>query len=125
MKKLYEIKHDYYCQPENFYSGKTITYYDCWEDFLFDWKDADEDYNLLFRFDWNQEEDDEDEGNNIIENKLYLHWILQRKGLYICSIVTVKKENEKDIKKWLEKKYKHLIKLWQPFGEERKNENER
>lgn len=109
MKKLYECKHDYYCQHENHYSNNTVTFFDSWKDFYECWGDSDMDYNLLFRWDWNI---DEETG----ENELYLYWMLQRKGAYICSIVKVKKEDEPKIKKWLNKRYNHLNKLWEPFN---------
>lgn len=114
MTKLYEIEHDYYCAEHNYRvsgtkSHEVIFEYDNWKVFKESgWFNSDQDLNLLFRFDWK----DQDTG----VGELYLYWILQRKGDFNCCIIhNMKIENEVEVREWLQKRFDHLKNLWEPL----------
>lgn len=106
-KHLWEPVHSYYCNPENYYAGRSDrSFFKDWASFLEEWENADFDYNLLFRWDW-----DEKEGT------LTLFWMGQRKGLFQSTkIVEVTREDEPSVRAWLEKRWKHLASLWAPLS---------
>lgn len=103
-KYLWEVEHEYYCNLGNYYSNDCGEEYDTWEDFFEEWGDADLDFNLLFRWDWNPE-----------SNKLYLFYMLQRKGIYRYCSVNIKEEDEQKIIDFLKPKWQHLKGLWSPL----------
>lgn len=114
MPKLHEIQHPYYCTEHNYRVSGIKSYevlfeFDDWEAFKeSSWFACDPDYNLLFRFDWK----DQDMGTG----ELFLYWILQRKGDFNCCIVhDMKIENEIEVREFLQKRFDHLKKLWEPL----------
>ena len=44
-------KHPYYCSHSNYFSNDCGFEYECWSDFYEEFADFDIDYNLVFRFD--------------------------------------------------------------------------
>ncbi len=61
-KHLWEVEHEYYCNLGNYYAVIDDCHqeYDSWQEFHDKEGDSDMDYNLLFRWDW-KEEDEEGE----------------------------------------------------------------
>lgn len=123
MKHLWEESHLYYCVPTNYFNRRgTIDHHDSWEEFYHEYSEADFDCNLIFRWDW-QCKDNWNEEQGVIagqegsmeSDELRIYWMGQRSGLYRCSIVSVKKEDETKVIRFLEPRFQHLKKIWQPF----------
>src|SRR4030066_677231 len=86
-KHLWEVDHPYYCEQGNYYSNRDDgTHSSSWGEFMQEFKDADFDMNLLFRWDWLPKERD---GNNkpvwnddiyYRDGELVVFWMGQRKG---------------------------------------------
>jgi len=77
--KLYEVKHSYYCEEQNYFTNQSTTsQYGSWASFIEEEGTIDPDYNLLFRWDW------------LEEDKLKVFWMTQRKGFHRTSIISEK-----------------------------------
>jgi len=123
-KKLWEAEHAYYCNEGNYFASgndQPTSSYDSWQGFLGSEGDSDPDYNLLFRWDWSFDGEDDD-GNPVVhpdpyyrDGTLKLFWIGQRKGLYRWTCVSVCKADEPVIREWLTGRLKHLLSLWEPL----------
>lgn len=123
MKHLWEINHPYYCNLGNYYSNEPGDEFKTWQGFYENYKDADFDMNLIFRWDWEALESD-DKGEPIWKDDIYyrdgrleIFWMGQRKGLYRFSVIQVCKADEPEIIAFLKPRYLHLLKLWEPFNE--------
>lgn len=131
---LWEVDHPYYCSESNYYVGGIPRPYpngqprpvddsfvpfdhvevESWD--AFGWKDSDPDMNLLFRWDWQvPDPDDLEDGEEPVE-KLLLFWMLQRKGRFMAMSMPVQREEEPAIREWLQGRFAHLLKLWEPFS---------
>lgn len=125
-KRLWDIQHDYYCSESNYFSNDCKNHYPRWQDFIESEGDNDFDMNLLFRFDWEApREDDEPENpiewigdENYRDCRLWLFWMGQRKGLFRCTTVDVCRADEPSVREWLQKRWKHMHKLWAPISGE-------
>lgn len=104
---LWEVEHAYYCNEENYYAGsKTVGEFNSWESFLADEGDADLDYNLVFRWDWDK-----------TEKTLKLFFMGQRKGLFRTAIIRgMHPDEEASVRQYLETRWKHLSDLWAPIS---------
>ena len=111
---LWKVDHPYYCNECGYGCHYEL---DSWADFMSEMGDSDPEYNLCFRWDWILEEEklENEECPQIISNKLKLFFMLQHKGILISYDVKVKKEDEPLIRKWLEERMVHLLKLWEPL----------
>lgn len=110
MRHLWEIEHAYYCNEGNYFSRESVCdTYKNWESFEEEYKDADKDYNLLFRFDWHVTDEGKDE--------LKIFWMGQRKGLYRYTIVYVTKQDEQKIIDFLKPFWEHMKEMWNPISE--------
>lgn len=120
-KHLWEVKHSYYCNEGNYFSRESCeSYYKSFADFLEEYGDCDMDYNLLFRWDWDEQDDETGDQTfngdvNYRNGKLKLFWMGQRKGLYQWSIVEVCRADEPVIIEFLKPRMKHLFSLWYPL----------
>jgi len=108
MPKLYEIDHPYYCSEHNYrcsgiQSHTVVFQYDNWEAFKeSSWFDSDLNWNLLFRFDWRDQLNED--GTDTQNGQLCLFWLLQRKGDFnSCIISNMKIENEPEVREWLQR----------------------
>ena len=110
-KHLWEVKHDYYCSESNYYHAGELEHFDSWNEFLEAYGTANPDMNLLFRWDWRGGDID-----TYTSDVLELFYILQRKGIFRPIEVSVSKDNEEEIKRWLNIKFDHLFKLWVPIA---------
>lgn len=120
MKHLWEVDHAYYCNLGNYYTNDCGTEHKSWADFLADWGDSDKDYNLLFRWDWKEEDSETGEPNykgddNYRNGKLEIFWLLQRKGIYQFSTVEVCRADESAVIEFLKPRLAHLMSLWEPL----------
>lgn len=55
---LWEAEHSYYYSDSNYTKNGCRADYESWTSFMAESGDIDPDYNLLFRWDWNAETDD-------------------------------------------------------------------
>ena len=114
---IWEIDHPYYCNEGNYYARESVcSEYKRWQDFLEEYKDADLDLNLIFRFDWVEEEDSYTGDDNYRNGKLKIFWMGQRKGLYRYSIVEVCRADELSVIQFLKPRWEHLRLLWEPIS---------
>lgn len=104
VKNLWETEHPYSCQHGCFYHNGCHQEFSSWQAFLEEWGDADEDFNLLFRWDWYSE--------NSNDNELNLFFMQQRKASPFSVVVKVSKIDEPIIRTYLTEKLAHLMKLW-------------
>jgi len=118
---LWEAKHSYYCNEGNYFSRESVaSQYDTWDEFMDEDGDADFDMNLLFRWDWEETDEDTDEptvrGDTAERNgTLKLFWMGQRKGLYRYTIVKVSRDDEPSVIAFLQERFEHLVALWEPL----------
>lgn len=119
-KHLWEVKHSYYCEAGQYFGGEnTIENYKSFADFLAAMGDCDPDYNLLFRWDWSERDDDLNEtfnGDNYYRNgKLSLFFMAQRKGYHFTHLVEVCRADEPAVRAFLAPRLVHLLSLWEPL----------
>lgn len=128
---LWEVDHPYYCSESNFYSNDCHTDFDSWSDFFDDMGSSDFDMNLLFRWDWNiKNSDDEDApdyygrqseyhptiNDNDLGYTLCLFFMQQRKGKFVAFEVTVCRDDEVAVKEFLLPRLAHLKLMWEPLS---------
>jgi hypothetical protein len=120
-KRLWEVEHDYYCNQGNYFAAESVeAAYRSFAEFLAEEGDSDMDYNLLFRWDW-QEQGDDGEPNfngdvNYRNGKLLLFWMGQRKGVYRYSTIEVCRADEPAVIAFLRPRWEHLRSLWMPLS---------
>lgn len=120
-RHLWECEHSYYCSTKNYYCNESTCSFKCLEDFLASEGDADMDYNLLFRWDWLEEDEKTGEcnynGDNYYRNgELRLFFMGQRKGLYRSACVQVCRADEPKIVEYLRPRWEYMQRLWEPFA---------
>ena len=118
---LWEAKHPYYCNEGNYYARESCeAYYKSWADFMEEEGAADKDYNLVFRFDWDENDGEDDPtfngDTNYRNGKLKLFYMGQRKGLYRWSIVEVCRADEPAVIDFLRERWEHMQTLWAPLS---------
>lgn len=120
-KHLWEVGHSYYCNDGNYFTNESVCgEYTSWASFIAEYKDADMDMNLLFRWDWREGEDwDLEPFNgdiNYRNGKLLIFWMGQRKGIYRCSSIEVCRADEDDVRAFLLPRWEHMKALWEPIS---------
>lgn len=123
-KHLWECEHQYYCSEENYFDNDTTTSHKSFDDFLAEEGDADMDYNLVFRWDWTEEDEETGEcnykGDDYYRNgKLSIFFMGQRKGLFRSVTVDVCRADEPKVIEYLKPRWEHMQALWAPFKGER------
>lgn len=122
MLKLEQTDHSYYCEC---WENRRHKEFDSWEEFK---KEEglgyDFDYNLLFRFDLNYEDEPEDKYYKTYT--LQLHHALQRHGSeqWHAVIHNIKEDDIAEINEHLRNAKKHLLDLWQEIDIEKVEEGE-
>lgn len=121
MPHLWGADHSYYCNLGNFYSNEPGEHFKSWADFLAANGDCDFDMNLVFRFDWKEDDPETGESTykgdpNYRNGKLEVFWMGQRKGLYRFSVVEVCRNDEPAVIEFLTPRWKHLKELWLPLS---------
>lgn len=123
-KHLWDVDHSFYCEQHNYFnrSGEdqpTEFAYKSWSDFLEEMGEASMDLNLLFRWDW-QEDDrygvkqfngDPNDRNGL----LLLFFMAQGKGFHTCARIDVCRADEPAVIEYLIPRLKHLQSLWAPL----------
>ena len=115
MKHLWETDHAYYCSESNYYAAgnqQPHDHHESWEDFIAEYGNADFDMNLVFRWDWNNK-DDEDEPLPEGKGLLKIFWMGQRKGLYRWTTIDVNQTDEDAVRDFLLLRWQHLKALWE------------
>lgn len=130
---LWEHDHPYYCSEGCYYVPGTRwsevhADWESWQDFLEDWGNVDPDYNLLFRWDWEQADpqnfylkpgDPDDETAEYEEAKkvdtLKLFFYLQRKAKPFSHTIRVTEADEESVRAWLTGRAEHMRTLWAPL----------
>jgi hypothetical protein len=118
---LWEVDHPYYCNEGNYYAGGCGDEYKSFCNFLSEYADADFDMNLVFRFDWVEQDSETGEPNfngddNYRNGILKIFWMGQRKGLYHFSLVEVCRADEPAVIEFLRPRWEHLRQMWAPLA---------
>jgi len=117
MKHLWEIKHAYHCEGQNYFQSglsttETIHHFESFKDFMDDWGDSDMDYNLVFRWDW-LPKDPEWERE---QDELHVFFMMQRKGFHVeCIVDGIKRTDEPKVRAFLTKRAEYMKELWEPL----------
>lgn len=114
--RLWEIKHPYYCNEGLYFgtgsSGGVDDHFRTFAEFAAEYADADFDYNLVFRWDW--QEDNAFNGDvNYRNGRLLVFWMIQRKGYHRWSTVEVCRADEPAVIEFLKPRWEHMKKLWE------------
>ncbi|MDB4726007.1 hypothetical protein OAF54_01130 [bacterium] len=123
MKHLWEIDHPYYCAEDHYFgTGRYDSpndHHHTWASFVNEYQDVDKDYNLIFRWDW--ELDDEDgkphEDKYYRDGTLKIFWMIQRKGFHRVTSAKVCQADEPEVIKYLKPFWKHMQELWGGISE--------
>jgi len=115
MKHLWEVEHDYYCHEENFFSNDTVDHCESIDEFMTVHAGADMNMNLIFRWDWIEEDPTFNGDVHFRNGVLKVFWMLQRKGIYRCTTVAVCRADEPKVIAFLEPRRQHLLALWEPL----------
>jgi hypothetical protein len=127
-KNLWEVKHPYYCEGQNFFrrldsSTQTEFEYKTFALFLSEWGEADKDYNLLFRWDWKDWKEENEDGSlnfngdvNYRNGELILTFMTQRKGYHAQCRVEVCRADEPAVIEYLRPHWDHMKSLWEPLS---------
>lgn len=120
-KHLWEVDHPYYWAEGSFHERGMHVRHDSWAEFIQEMGDADEDLNLVCRWDWKQDEPDEDSGGNAPPvpagtGTLTVFYVVQRKAYTFSHEVAVTSADEPAVRAWLGQKWRHLQRLWTPLS---------
>jgi hypothetical protein len=120
-KHMWEVDHSYYCSDQSWNGGGESCFeFKSWQDFMAEMGDADMDYNLIFRWDWKEMDDDGGStykgDDNYRNGKLHLYQMQQRKGRFVVMIVEVCRADEKAVRKYMEPRWNYLRDLWEPIA---------
>lgn len=124
---LWEVDHAYYCTEDNYFKSSDIEIvyeYKSLGEFLSQMADADLNYNLLFRWDWQEGEDYDlapfNGDVNYRNGRLLMFFMHQRKGYHSTSIVEVCRADEQAVIQYLTPRLEHLMSLWSPLTQQKK-----
>jgi len=119
-KHLWEVGHAYYCNEGNYFNNECGHEFKSFADFLEEMGNADKDYNLLFRWDWIENDDEVAppyNGDPYYRNgKLKLFYMQQRRGKYTYCIVEVCRADESAVIEFLRPHFEYLCDLWHPLA---------
>lgn len=118
---LWEVDHPYYCEEGNYYGGGNHYKYSTWQEFTAEMGSADENLNLVFRWDWDEEDGETGEsnfnGDDYYRNgRLKLFYMGQRKAKAYSCEVQVCRADEPAVLAFLRDKWRHMQVLWEPIS---------
>lgn len=117
-KHLWEVEHPYYWAEGSFHERGMHVRHDSWAEFIQEMGDADEDLNLVCRWDWKQDEPDEENPAPIPDGTgtLTVFYVVQRKAYTFSHEMAVTAADEPGVRGWLAAKWRHMQRLWEPFA---------
>jgi len=104
------IDHDYYASGSNYYSNDAGGKYDTWADFYKEFKDANIDMNLVYRWDIYEREK---------SGRYYMQVVIiaQRKGIYMPIHINYVDDKDVDqIQEFMRPHFEKLLIIWQPLS---------
>lgn len=108
------VDHPYYCSDSNYYSREAGAEWETMAEFLDEFEDADEDMNLVFRWDLGTRTDSGEDHGRYDASVFLMH---QRKGLFSPHYIKHVNESEAErFKAYLEKHWKRLKEIWEPIS---------
>jgi hypothetical protein len=110
---LWEHEHPYYCAEGNWFKNGEHTCWPSWAAFVASgWTRNDPELNLVWRWDWPMDCDDEDEPTDKPGDRLLLFVMLQRKAYNFSHEVAVTPNDEPAIRAYLARSAAVIAKLW-------------
>lgn len=118
---LWEVNHPYHCTTSNYYTSEDLTNrHRTWAEFLAEFGDNDLDYNLVFRWDWQEGADHDlpeyNGDDNYRHAELRINVFYQRKGYHSTQIIEVCRADEPAVIEFLRKRLAYLQELWEPLA---------
>jgi len=116
-KKLVEMScyHSYDCSDNNYFNSSTSCTFNTATEFLEEFEDSDEDYNLVFRWDITEKTDDNDKTTG--EYNASVFFVLQRKGYFLPTFIeNITPSELPRFKRFLKIRWEHLESLWSPIS---------
>lgn len=111
---LWDVEHPYYCNEGNYFANDCCQRFTRWCDFVESEGDSDMDMNLVFRWDWEWSEH-RNPDPYMRDGTLKVFFMGQRKGLFRSCVVDVCEADEPEVRKYLQPRLEHLMKLWAPL----------
>ena len=109
------VDHDYYASSSNFYSNEATTHWSTWPSFYAEFKKADVDMNLVYR--WDIHLIDMEKGPCDGNYQMQIIIIGQRKGIYLPQIIDrVFEIDAPEIVSYLMPSFHKLISIWSPLS---------
>lgn len=122
-KPFWETAHPYHAPDSNYYAdgySNQAHYHDFenWADFIEEFESWDEDYNFLYRWDFEPSDPDlEEDDEDWRPPHLVFCYIAQRKGTFTWArINNPRPEDEAEVRAYLEKRWNHVQRLWAPLS---------
>lgn len=121
LKHLWEVEHSYYCNEVNYFACRndSVHEYKSFQDYLNERGDECSDMNLIFRWDWKEEDEDGEvifNGDDYYRNgKLYIFYMLQRKGAFDSVIIDVCRADEDRVRNFLMPRWELMKEIWEPL----------
>lgn len=114
---LWEAKHPYYMNEGNYYEAGCHDNFECLDDFLAEWSDADIDMNRVHRWDWKEGEDwgVESDGSDDVIGQLSIYFVMQRKAMTYSCDVTVRRSDESRVIEYLKPHAAREVAIWSPL----------
>lgn len=112
---LWEVKHPYYWNEGCFHENGHHFRYSSFAGLLSERADADEDLNLVCRWDWDEDKDDNEQVIEPGRGTLKIFYVVQRKGFTQSCECPVTAADEDAVRAFLLPKMEHLKKLWAPL----------
>lgn len=119
-KHLWEVKHSYYCNEGNYYANDMHHEYKSFKEFLTEWDGMDFDMNMVFRWDWKENDPSTDENTfngdvNYHNGRLLLFYMGQRKAKCWSVEVSVCRADEPAVIEFLKPRWDYMKNLWAPI----------
>lgn len=122
-KPFWETAHPYHAPDANYYAdGYTDRAhhheFETWADFMEEFESWDEDYNFLYRWDFEPSDPDlEEDDEDWRPPHLTFCYIAQRKGTFTwAQINNPRAEDEAEIHAYLSKRWNHVQRMWAPLS---------
>ena len=119
-KPLWEEEHPYYATEGNYHANGWHTEYETWQQFVDAEGDADPDLNFVYRWDWREGEDwghqDFNGDTRHRSGALMLYFVLQRKAATRSVEVSVCRDDEPEVRRWLEGRWRRMQAVWGGFS---------